>query len=71
MSWTKIEESVPDNDRTVLVRVKDYRRPQENSTEVSLGYYDEHKEWRYQHNDNLINSGHGWYIEEWIEISRY
>lgn len=61
-------ENTPNNDRTVLVKVKDYRRPQENTIEVSLGYYDEFNEWRYQDTDHLINSGHGWFIEEWIEI---
>jgi hypothetical protein len=66
--WNKVEDILPDNDRTVLVRIKDFRRPQENVMEVSLGYYDEYNNWRYQHTDNLINSGHGWFIEEWMEI---
>lgn len=66
--WYNTKDKLPEDDRTVLVKVKDYRRPEENVTEVSLGYYDEYKTWRYQHNDNLIDSGHGWFIEEWIEI---
>ncbi len=68
--WKKVEEELPDNDRTVLVKVKDCKRPQENIMEVSLRYYNEYKEWRYQHTSNLINSGHGWFIEEWTEIPK-
>ena len=68
MSWIKTEKEVPNNDRTVLVRVKDFRRPEDSVREVSLGYYNEYKEWRYQHTDNLVNSGHGWFIEEWMDI---
>lgn len=65
--WVDIE-TPPNNERMVLVKIKDFRIPQENITEVSLGYYDEYKDWRYQHNDTLINSGHGWFLEQWMEI---
>jgi hypothetical protein len=64
--WIKEVTLKPDNDRMVLIKIKDYRRPEENVTETSLGYYD--KEWYYSHTDNLVNSGHGWFIEEWLEI---
>lgn len=65
-SWIVVEEDLPHNDRNVLIRVKDYRRPEEDIFEASMGYYD-NGEWRYM-SDMLVNSGHGWMIHSWREI---
>ncbi len=66
--WNKVDDILPEVDKTVLIKIKDFRRPNEDVTEVSLGYYD--KEWYYESDDkgNKVNSGHGWYIYEWMEI---
>lgn len=65
-SWIVVGEDLPHNDRDVLIKVKDYRRPEDNIFEVSMGYYD-NGEWRYM-SDMLVNSGHGWMIHSWREI---
>lgn len=66
--WISVEEELPDNDRTVIIKIFDYRRPKEKVTEVGLGYFDqEEKEWYYT-SDQLVNSGHGWMITHYMEI---
>ena len=50
----------------VLIKVKDYRRHDENVTSVHIGYYD--KIWYYDDSDSIVNSGHGWFIFEWMNI---
>lgn len=64
--WNKVEDLLPEDDRIVLIKVKDHRRPEKNITEISLGYYD--NDWRYDCTDTLVDSGNGWFIEEWMEI---
>ena len=61
-SWIPIEEDLPNNDRSVLIKVRDYRH---DIFEVEVGYYD--GEWRYL-SHNFVNSGHGWVIHSWREI---
>jgi len=61
-------ETPPDDERNVIIKIFDYRRPKENVTEVGLGYFDhEEKEW-YHTSDVLVNGGHGWHIVQWMEI---
>lgn len=64
--WINVEDYTPEDDRNVLIKIKDYRRPAENVTEVSTGYYD--GEWKYSATDNLVDAGHGWFIEKWMEF---
>lgn len=65
--WISVE-TPPDNERNVIIKIFDYRRPKENVTEVGLGYFDyEEKEW-YHTSDVLVNSGHGWMITHYMEI---
>lgn len=63
--WTKADDYLPEVDKNVLIKVKDYRRPNEDVTEVSIGYYND--KWYYD-SDDIVDSGHGWYIYEWMEI---
>ena len=65
--WISVEIP-PKDDRTVLIKTKDYRRPKDNVTEVSLGYFDqEDKDWYYS-SDVKVNQGHGWFITSYMEI---
>lgn len=64
--WVNVEDYTPEDDRNVLIKIKDYRRPDENVTEVSTGYYD--GEWKYSATDSLVDVGHGWFIEKWMEF---
>ena len=66
--WISVKEQIPDDERNVIIKIFDYRRPKENVTEVGLGYFDhEEKEW-YHTSDVLVNGGHGWMITHYIEI---
>lgn len=65
--WISVE-TPPDDERNVIIKIFDYRRPKENVTEVGLGYFDhEEKEW-YHTSDVLVNGGHGWMITHYMEI---
>lgn len=59
-------ETLPNNDRTVLVRVKDCRRPEENVTDVTLSYF-EKGVWFYD-SGGVVNDGNGWQIIQWMEM---
>ena len=61
-------ETPPDDERNVIIKIFDYRRPKEKVTEIGLGYFDhEEKEW-YHTSDVLVNGGHGWMITHYMEI---
>lgn len=61
-------ETHPNDERNVIIKIFDYRRPKENITEVGLGYFDhEEKEW-YHTSDVLVNAGNGWMITHYMEI---
>jgi hypothetical protein len=65
--WISVEIP-PKDDRTVLIKTKDYRRPKDNVTEVYLGYFDqEDKEWYYP-SDVRVNSGNGWSVINWMDL---
>ena len=65
--WISVE-TPPDDERNVIIKIFDYRRPKEKVTEVGLGYFDhEEKEW-YHTSDVLVNGGHGWMITHFMEI---
>jgi hypothetical protein len=65
--WINVEIP-PKDDRTVLIKTKDYRRPKDNVTEVYLGYFDqEDKEWYYP-SDVRVNSGNGWSVINWMDL---
>ena len=65
--WISVE-TPPDDERNVIIKIFDYRRPKEKITEVGLGYFDhEEKEW-YHTSDVLVNGGHGWMITHYMEI---
>ena len=65
--WISVE-TPPDDERNVIIKIFDYRRPKEKVTEVGLGYFDhEEKEW-YHTSDVLVNGGHGWMITHYMEI---
>ena len=65
--WISVE-TPPDDERNVIIKIFDYRRPKEKVTEIGLGYYDhEEKEW-YHTSDVLVNGGHGWMITHYMEI---
>lgn len=60
----------PKDEDTYIIKTKDYRRPQENVTEVSLGYFDqEEKEWYYT-SDVLVNGGYGWMITHYMKLPK-
>ncbi len=65
--WISVE-TPPDDERNVIIKIFDYRRPKEKVTEIGLGYFDhEEKEW-YHTSDVLVNGGHGWMITHYMEI---
>jgi len=65
--WISVE-TPPDDERNVIIKIFDYRRPKEKVTEVGLGYFDhEEKEW-YHTSDVLVNGRHGWMITHYMEI---
>ena len=65
--WISVE-TPPDDERNVIIKIFDYRRPKEKVTEIGLGYFDhEEKEW-YHTSDVLVNGGHGWMITHFMEI---
>ncbi len=64
--WYSVDNILPESDKKVLIKVKDYRRPDENVTSVHIGYYD--KIWYYDDSDSIVDSGHGWFIFEWMNI---
>ncbi len=65
--WISVEIP-PKDDRTVLIKTKDYRRPKDNVTEVYLGYFDqEDKEWYYP-SDVRVDSGNGWSVINWMDL---
>lgn len=67
LKWISAE-TPPDDERNVIIKIFDYRRPKEKVTEIGLGYYDhEEKEW-YHTSDVLVNGGHGWIITHYMEI---
>ena len=60
----------PKDEDTYIIKTKDYRRPQDNVTEVNLGYFDqEDKEWYYT-SDILVNGGNGWMITHYMKLPR-
>lgn len=64
--WYSVDNILPESDKKVLIKVKDYRRHDENVTSVHIGYYD--KIWYYDDSDSIVDSGHGWFIFEWMNI---
>ena len=64
--WISVDEQTPEDDRAVLVKTKDYRRPQYDVTDVQIGYL-ENEVWYYNEGGE-INSGLGWYLTHWMEI---
>ena len=44
--WISVDEQTPEDDRAVLVKTKDYRRPQYDVTDVQIGYL-ENEVWYY------------------------
>lgn len=67
-NWINVETRLPEFSKSVLIRVKDFRRPSENVISTSMGYYMANNEWYYECDGSLVNSGHGWFIIEWTEI---
>ena len=65
-NWISVDEQTPEDDRAVLVKTKDYRRPQYDVTDVQIGYL-ENKVWYYNEGGE-INSGLGWHLTHWMEI---
>ena len=67
--WISVD-TPPEDEDTYIIKIKDYRRPQDNVTEVNLGYFDqEDKEWYYT-SDILVNGGHGWMITHYMKLPR-
>ena len=64
--WISVDEQTPEDDRAVLVKTKDYRRPQYDVTDVQIGYL-ENEVWYYNEGGE-INSGLGWHLTHWMEI---
>ena len=66
--WISVDEQTPEDDRAVLVKTKDYRRPQYEVTDVQIGYL-ENEVWYYNEGGE-INSGLGWHLTHWMEIPK-
>lgn len=64
--WISVE-TPPEHDNSVLVKSKDYRRPQDDVIDIHLGYF-ENGEWWYNESDCKIDSGLGWHAIEWMKI---
>jgi hypothetical protein len=63
--WISVE-TPPDDERNVIIKTFDYRRPKENVTDTTLGYF-ENGHWFYDSGGH-VNDGNGWMIIEWMEI---
>ena len=63
--WISVE-TPPDDERNVIIKTFDYRRPKENVTDTTLGYF-ENGYWFYDSGGH-VNDGNGWMIIEWMEI---
>lgn len=59
-------ETPPDDERNVIIKTFDYRRPKENVTDTTLGYF-ENGHWFYDSGGH-VNDGNGWHIIQWMEI---
>lgn len=66
--WISVDEQTPEDGRAVLVKTKDYRRPQYDVTDVQIGYL-ENEVWYYNEGGE-INSGLGWHLTHWMEIPK-
>ena len=66
--WISVEEQTPEDGKAVLVKTKDYRRPQYDVTDVQIGYL-ENEVWYYNEGGE-INSGLGWHLTHWMEIPK-
>ena len=66
--WISVDEQTPEDDRAVLVKTKDYRRPQYDVTDVQIGYL-ENEVWYYNEGGE-INGGLGWHLTHWMEIPK-
>jgi len=64
--WISVEEQTPDNERSAIIKTFDYRRPKENVTSTTLGYF-ENGHWFYD-SGVYVNDGNGWMIIQWMEI---
>ena len=69
LGWISVDNP-PEDEDTYIIKIKDYRRPQDNVTEVNLGYFDqEDKEWYYT-SDIIVNGGHGWMITHYMKLPK-
>lgn len=64
--WNKVEEVLPQDDRVLIIKTFDYRRPKENVIDVTLGYF-ENGIWFYD-SGGVVNDGNGWHIIQWMKI---
>ncbi len=65
--WVNVDEKIPEDERSVIIKTFDYRRPKENVTCTTLGFF-EGGFWRYEEGGGSVDDGNGWYVIQWMEI---
>jgi len=65
--WINVNEQTPEDERSVIIKTFDYRRPKENITCTTLGYF-ENGIWLYEDGGGVVDEGNGWHIIQWMEI---
>lgn len=64
--WISVEEQTPEEGKSVIIKTFDYRRPKENVTDITLGYFEDGS-WFYD-NVGYVNEGNGWIIISYMEF---
>ena len=65
--WINVE-TPPDDERNVIIKIFDYRRPKENVTDITLGYF-ENGNYFYDSGGH-VNDGNGWMIISYMEFTQ-
>lgn len=68
LKWINVNDNLPKNNIELLIKTQDYRRPKENVTDITLGYF-ENNTWFYE-NSAVVNDGNGWHIISYMELPK-
>ena len=66
--WINVEEQTPEEGKPIIIKTFDYRRPKENVTDITLGYF-ENGNYFYDSGGH-VNDGNGWMIISYMEFTQ-
>ena len=66
LKWISVDDKLPEDDRNLLIKTQDYRRPANNGGNVNIGYF-ENSTWFYE-SGGVANDGNGWWVISYMEI---